>query len=376
MRPFYKYLFCFFAFFSIDINAQNDKKYSGLWSEKQSASTRKNLKDSVKTVYFKIKPKQGLTEKKIGRFIIHNDIRDYRYLEVDKQGRIISEYWDSGSAEEVYLSTIDHQRTYDYTYDEKDWSQKSRCKTALKPYYPVRTNNLLVKLNRVVAINADNVFGDADKVWKNNWEDVYLYIYDKQGRITEEREFNVIRGKAMLNKNRSEKDLFTRKIFAYNSKGQVVNQKIIPGSYGKDMSYTDLGTECGFCDDLQLKYAYDQQGRIIQVIMYSCGEIVAQEDYVYHPTKDYVEMVKCYVSGPGSIANANEKFEKTYNEQGDIIKKEFIPGLGGLGLYGETRYYNYEYDSHNNWIKCNMFLEGKQEGEPTLVAERKIEYYN
>lgn len=376
MRPFYKCILFSFAFFSIAVNAQNDKKYSGLWSEKQSGSTRKNLKDSVKTVYFKIKPKQGLTEKKRDRFIIYNDIRDYRYLEIDKQGRIKTEFWDSGSAEEVYLAAIDHQRTYDYTYDEKDWSQKSRCQTVLKPYYPVRSNNLLVKLNRVMAINADNVFGDADKVWKNNWEDVYLYIYDKQGRITEEREFNVIRGKAMLNKNRSEKDLFTRKIFTYNSKGQVVSQKIIPGSYGKDMSYTDLGTESGFCEDLQLKYAYDQLGRITQVIMYGCGEIVAQEDYVYHPTKDYVEKVKCYVTGPGSIANANEKFEKTYNEQGDIVKKQFIPGLGGLGLYGETRYYTYEYDSHNNWIKCNMFLEGNQKGEPTLVAERKIEYYN
>lgn len=180
----------------------------------------------------------------------------------------------------------------------------------------------------------------------------------------------------MLNKKRSEKDLFTRKIFTYNAKGQVVNQKIIPGSFGIDMSYTDLGTECGFCEDLQLKYAYDQFGRITQVAMYGCGEIVAQEDYVYHPTKDYVEKVKCYVTGPGSIENANEKFEKTYNEQGDIVKKEFIPGLGGLGLYGETRYYTYEYDSHNNWIKCNMFLEGNQDGEPTLVAERKIEYYN
>jgi hypothetical protein len=376
MKSFFKSFFIVAVFFSIAVNAQNDKKYSGLWSEKNSANTRKNLKDSVKTVYFKIKPRQGLTKKKIDRFIIENDIRDYIYLDIDKQGRIKTEYWDSGSNEDVYLSTIDHQRTYDYTYDEKDWSQKSRCKTALKPYYPVRNNNLLVKLNRVMAINADNVFGDADKVWKNNWDDVYLYIYDKQGRITEEREFNVIRSKGMLNKNRSEKDLFTRKIFAYNAKGQVVNQKIIPGLYGKDMSYTDLGTECGFCDDLQLKYAYDQLGRITQVIMYGCGEIVAQEDYVYHPTKDYVEKVKCYVTGPGSIANANEKFEKTYNEQGDIVKKEFIPGLGGLGLYGETRYYTYEYDSHNNWIKCNMFLEGNQEGEPTLVAERKIEYYN
>jgi len=383
MKLFYKCLFCFIVSFSIAVNAQNDKKYSGLWSEKNSASTRKNLKDSVKTIYFKIKPKQGLTKKQIGHFIIYNDIRDYIYLDIDKQSRIKSEYWDSGMQQTEYLTTYDSQKpwvTNDYVYDEKDWSQKSRCKTALKPYYPVRNNNLLVKLNRTTIPNDDNVFDEADgKIWKDYREDIYIYIYDKQGRITEEREFYVHRsGKATLNKNRNEKDLITRKIFTYNTKGQIVNQKIIPGLKGERIgSYTDLGTECGFCDDLQLKYAYDQQGRITQVIMYGCEEIVAQEDYVYHPTKDYVEKVKCYVTGPGSIANANKKFEKTYNEQGDIVKKEFIPSLGGrLGLYGETRYYTYEYDSHNNWIKCNMFLEGTQVGEPTLVAERKIEYYN
>lgn len=182
MRLFYKYLLCFIAFFSIAVNAQNDKKYSGLWSEKQSGSTRKNLKDSVKTVYFKIKPRQGLTKKKIDRFIIDNDIRDYRYLDIDKQGRIKTEYWDSGSNEDVYLSTINHRRifgTYDYAYDEKDWNQKSRCKTALKSYYPVRNNNLLVKLNRVKVPNEDDVYEDDGKVWKDYTE--YIYMINKLG---------------------------------------------------------------------------------------------------------------------------------------------------------------------------------------------------
>lgn len=117
-------------------------------------------------------------QKKIDRFIIDNDIRDYRYLDIDKQGRIKTEYWDSGSNEDVYLSTINHRRifgTYDYAYDEKDWNQKSRCKTALKSYYPVRNNNLLVKLNRVKVPNEDDVYEDDGKVWKDYTE--YIYIW-------------------------------------------------------------------------------------------------------------------------------------------------------------------------------------------------------
>jgi hypothetical protein len=40
------------------------------------------------------------------------------------------------------------------------------------------------------------------------------------------------------------------------------------------------------------------------------------------------------------------------------------------------RYYDYDYDKHNNWIRCRMFLEGNHEGEPSIILEREIEYYN
>jgi hypothetical protein len=204
-----------------------------------------------------------------------------------------------------------------------------------------------------------------------------VYIYDNLDRVMEEREYYVVRfGKETLNKKYNEDDLKTRKIFSYNEKGQVVNQKIIAGPYGKEMAYTDMGTECGFCEDLQLKYAYDQLGRLTQVIMYGCGKIVVQEDYSYHPTKDYVEKVKYYVTGPGDISNPTKRFVKTYNEQGEIIKKEYVLDYPEQRFQEKVRYYSYEYDSHNNWIKCNMYLEGIKEGEPSLVAERKIEYYN
>jgi hypothetical protein len=209
-------------------------------------------------------------------------------------------------------------------------------------------------------------------------KNIYIYIYDKQGKIIEEQQYNVFRfGKKTLHKKYKKEDLFTRKLFIYNDKGQVVNQKIIAGLNGKEIgSYTDMGTECGFCEDLQLQYQYDQLGRITQVTMYGCGKVVDKEEYGYHPTKDYVETVKYYVTGPGEISNPTQNFIKTFNEQGDMIKKEFIPNNPKQRIRVKEYFYSYEYDSHNNWIKCNMYLEGTKEGEPTLVAERKIEYYN
>lgn len=170
--------------------------------------------------------------------------------------------------------------------------------------------------------------------------------------------------------------MFGRKILIYNEKGQVVNLKIIAGPWGEKMAYTDMGTECSFCEDLQMQYAYDSLGRITKVTMYGCGEIVAEEEYNYHLTKDYVETVKYYVTGPGEMSNPTKKFVKTFNENGDLIKKEFIPNYPEQDIAVKEYYYSYEYDSHDNWIKCNIYMEGNKEGQPSAIAERKIEYYN
>ena len=375
MKTFFNYLLYIVMLLSITVNAQNNQKYSGVLSEIYSGYTGKNLKGPVKAVYFKqIEPKQSLSEEEQGRAYIYNDIQKSGYIDIDTLGRIKT--LSKSIAGDTYLSDIDHETTDDYTYDDKDWIEKSKYKTALKNYFPVSNNNLLLKLNRIEVPKKDDVFEEGGKIWQEYNEDIYIYIYDKLGRIAEEQGYTVFRfGKATLNKKHKEEDLFTRKLFTYNEKGQVVNQKIIPGLYGKDMPYTDMGSECGFCDDLQLKYAYDPLGRITQVIMYGCGRIVVQKDYSYHPTKDYVEKVKFYVTGPGEMSNPTKRFIKTYNEQGDIIKKEYVPDYPEQRFKEKTRYYTYEYDSHNNWIKCNMYLEGTKEGAPTLVGERKIEYY-
>jgi len=205
---------------------------------------------------------------------------------------------------------------------------------------------------------------------------IYIYIYDKLGRVAEEQVYHIHRfGETIKDKTAQKDDLKTRKIFSYDGKGQVVNLKIIAGPWGKKMAYTDMGTECDFCEDLQMQYAYDSLGRITQVTMYGCGEIIAEEEYIYHPIEDYVETVKYYVTGPGEMSNPTKNFVKTFNENGDIIKKEFIPNYPEQDIAVKEYYYSYEYDSHDNWIKCNIYMEGNKEGQPSAIAERKIEYF-
>ncbi|HSD06443.1 hypothetical protein [Flavobacterium sp.] len=320
-------------------------------------------------------PKQSLSDSQKGKVIMDNDIRRSDYYYDEFQRHKARSY---GVVPDREYKTYDPEKSDNYEYNDKDWLEKSKYKTTLKQYYPVYNQNLLVKLNQIEVPKKADAFGEDGKIWPNYNEHIYIYIYDNQGRIIEEKEYDVYRsGKETLHKKHKKEDLVTRKLFVYNDKGQVINQKIIAGLRGEKIgAYTDMGTECGFCEDLQLQYEYDQLGRISQVIMYGCGKIVDKEEYTYHPTKDYVETVKYYVTGPGEMSNPTQNFVETFNEQGDIIKKEFIPNNPKQKLEIKEYYYSYEYDSHNNWIKCNIYMEGTKEGEPSLVAERKIEYYN
>lgn len=383
MKSFLKSLLLSTLFFSIVTNAQSIKKYSMLYSEKREM----NLKDSVKSVtayYSKIK--ESLPRSVKGDItVFHGAWIVYRYLELDKNGHSVINipcnilyYIDSKPFDLKDINV--HYKDY----DTKDLEKKSNYKTVTKRYFPVEDYDLLVKpnLNSYYWDEEFDSTGINRIKQKNLSQDIYTYKLDEKGRIKEQLEYILFPSDSIPIKNYSKENLSSRMLFFYNEKDQVINQKPMPGYTNPDEvsvntpSFGALGTESGFCNDLQLKYKYDTQGRMIQALFYGHGQTIAKEDYIYHPTKDYTQKVKCYVTGPGGDINPTKNFIKTYNEQGDIIEKEFIPDYPEQNIYARIKYYSYEYDNHKNWIKCNMYLEGTKEGEPSLVAERKIEYYN
>ncbi|SHL94484.1 hypothetical protein [Flavobacterium chilense] len=359
------------------VNAQNSLNYNNLFYEKYNAISNQNLKDSVKSVHLKIsKPKEDIPEYKKTDAIFNNGIRGPVYFYFDKFQRLQKR---SGIVFPRLNYLEDDSKTEnEYEYNEADWVEKKELRSTLKKYYPVMDYNLLIKLNQISIPKADEISEEDGKIWPHYREDKFEYEIDDAGRIINAKEYFVYRtGKETMNKKVNDNDLVNQTTFIYNEKGQVTNQKITVGLYAQNkIAYHFLGTECSYCKDLQLQYEYDSKSRIIKIIMFGCGKVVAQQDYSYNSIKDYVETVKYYVTGNGGIANPTRNFVKTFNEQGDIIKREYIPDYPDQDIIQKISYYTYQYDSHNNWIKCNIFLEGTPDREPTLVAERKIEYYN
>lgn len=358
-----------------DIISSNSKNYN--WFN------LKNKVKSVKTRYVSIKESLNKTIKQSS--MISNDARNNNYLEFYENGLIKTYY---GNIPLFEFEKIDSLKLEIIQYDNKDILQKSKYKPLINKPNRFLPDQLFVAcdLYRYSYEFGPIIYGKEHLgISQSN----YIYIKDKNNRITESFEYwpyDENRDTLRIKEIR-DKDLVWRIKYLYNDKNQLISQKIIPGdnALGKNTGYGDidgmgvsyhaLGTESGFPSDLQLKYKYDNKGRVIQAVFWGNNRIISSEDYEYDSIKGYVQKVKCYVTGPGEIANPTNRFIKTFNENGDIIEKEFILNFPEQNISPMKKFYDYNYDSHNNWIKCNMYFEDTKEGEPTLVAERKIEYY-
>ena len=377
-----KKVFCFILFYTIFLlptaSAQTNAKHI-LFSEKIES----NLKDSVKsliTYYTKINENLPRT---VRNYVLSNNsaFLGYKYLQLDRNGhatmKVVSQP-DFG----IRPFNLKAINVYYIDYDITDIKQKMIHTTSKKRYPPLGDYYLLIQPNNNFYFYSKDFDKSSptpiDK--KTLTQSIFEYMYDNKGRVKEQLEYLIYPEDSIPIKKYKKENLNERILFNYNDKSEVVNQKIILAQSNEDLIsssvFNALSTESGFCNDLQLKYKYDNQGRMTQALFYGNGETISKEDYSYHPSKDYIEKVKYYVTGPGEMSNPTKNFIKTFNEQGDMISKEFIPDSPEQAIVIKQLFYSYEYDSHNNWIKCSMFLEGTPNGEPTLVAERKIEYYN
>ena len=251
---------------------------------------------------------------------------------------------------------------------------------SIQNYYTIIQHIMFIDIKQVMV---------QKKIYQNIY--IYIYIYDDKGRIKEQKyydpshlydftPYNVVK----------EEDLYYTITYDYNEKSQVIKQKISSGTkemgdYYKEIyvlfSHIIIPENNG--SKLEVHYQYDKQDRITQISLYDFNEeepLIAHSDYTYHPTKDFVEKSKNYFEyniGAAAWAYPTKRWVSHFNEQGDIIKREFTKDYPEQSTSDTTtRFYEYEYDQYNNWIKCYLYLEGqKVKGDPTLIAERKIEYY-
>ncbi len=248
-----------------------------------------------------------------------------------------------------------------YTYNEKDWEEKSKIKIKNRQVYPVNDYDILVKFNQ------DVQYADRSNILHYKYD----YTVDENGRIVKEINY----GRSTLP--------FTETEYIYDDRDNV-KQLNIRTKQKNPTAFHFLDTETGFCPDLHIAYEYDRKDRMTQVTYFGCNDTLAFEKYVYHPEKEFVtERTRFIKSSMRGIEHVTQTMVFYHNENGDIIEKKFVRnrpnqylGTSSIAL-PESIYYTYEYDQYNNWVRCYIYMEGKPEdSEPTAIAQRDLDYYD
>jgi hypothetical protein len=310
-----------------------------------------NLNDSVKSVvYDRTFYKEDLTAYEI------DDITDivifrksYESYEFNKYGLISRHFSDS------------------LVYDPKDLQNNFKYELNKKVYrVPDWTGMVILNMQNVnkTTFKRSSCFKNLDSDF------AYKYNFAKNGKITAEKEYFVQKD---ASNNIIETELYQTKKYIYDLKGNLVQQRLFyEGEYKNDNYYTEK-------DGAYEKwiYEYDGKNRLIKVTnMGAVNPQVEQEPnieqkYKYHPTENYVTEVEIFDEhGLGS----NYQYKKAkfyYNKNADIIACEYVNDIAQKRL---KVFYEYEYDSHNNWIKCKLRYNSMQD-EVIKSIKRKISYY-
>ncbi len=119
------------------------------------------------------------------------------------------------------------------------------------------------------------------------------------------------------------------------------------------------------------KWIYKYEKDEVIEISYNSNGIMTQKSESFYDKSD--KITKTYIYSAQAILDKNAEpllsaeIKYLYDDYGNIIEES--SSLNDALLYKNT--YKYEYDSKLNWIKQDVFEDGK----PTITKERKIIYY-
>lgn len=367
-----QFLVIFLIFFCLKGQCQDD--HNGIQTYRKYVNAGLNYNDSVKSSrFFYSYVKETLDKRQRSRVLIKNFLRPAFYTEFDQHGMLKKQILFSGKGD-FADAPVDSSKADVYEFDERDRILKLNFNLRNPQMYPVYINE---KININYILNG----GGEDKFIFNY---IYIYKYNDLGNVFEEFSYLISGDKS---EEITDKDLRTKIIYEYDIKNRLSKQKLFAGQYGRELgNFTKMSTTIGLCDDAHLSYKYDDKDRVIETSL-NCGTTVVQKDeYIYHPEKNYVVTIKRFIIDPSMAGYYKQNTVLHYNEHGDMIEinhinnpreswdkqPEYTTTWDGGPL---TMKYDYEYDRHNNWIKCRMYLEENKD-EPTIIAERVIEYYD
>lgn len=308
-----------------------------------------NLNDSVKSVvYDRTFYKEDLTAYEIDDIIDIVMLRQtYEVYDFNKYGLISRHFYDS-----LVYNPKDLQNNFKYELDKKvyrvpDWSGMV---------------NLNMQNVNKITFKRSNCFKYSDSDF------AYKYNFDKNDKIISEKEYFVDKDDS---NNIIETKLYQTKKYIYDLKGNLVQQRLFyEGEYKNDNYYVEK-------DGAHEKwiYEYDGKNRLIKVTNMGAVDPQVKEEphieqkYKYHPTENYVTEVEIF--DKHGFGNKYQKAKFYYNKNADIIACEYVNDYLNKQ---EKVFYEYEYDSHNNWIKCKLRYNSMQD-EVIKSIKRKISYY-
>jgi len=236
----------------------------------------------------------------------------------------------------------------------------------------------------------------------------YKYDIDTKGRIETRKHYskgfyNCINYKDSINEFqkepfkylKDEEDLDYKWDYYYDGEDRIVKLILTNVTVENERDGMNIRNK------LIYEFEYNAKNKVKELKISSTGTkspepiLNKKYKYEYHPTENYLiskEIVldsiyfyKYHDGGSTEYTDIHSKIH--YNEHGDIIKREFLSERSQIinarkDPYEEwwrnpfaPRFYEYEYDKHNNWIKCTAYLRGVKTPKPSLVIEREITYY-
>ena len=366
-----------FTFFSCNAQQKEEQQEVSLV---QTDWERYNLKGKVqelKTTYERFYA-DTLPTNVIGRYEFFRNDFDYMerlptgYYLFTNEGFFVKNnrrYQDSLFLFSV-LNAKNDTYTYMYVYDTTDLKEKQKIKGRYKYLYPiydpydVKINNKWIQKKQI-----------QDSILYFN--DIYEYTINNNGLVSEEKYY--------MGSREGYKDFHhRRKAYHHDDKNRVVAVDLFfreePGVPPLPFDFTHIDyfgmLYIPVQNKIRYEYDYDDNDRITEVRFRLDDAVIWSETYRYNrSSRKPSELDRFIVSARTSGVFISDNATEWYNEHADIVKVEYYDNRSKEVIH--TRFYDYEYDEHNNWIVCRMYLEGApaRTENPTRIAYRTITYY-
>jgi hypothetical protein len=201
-------------------------------------------------------------------------------------------------------------------------------------------------------------------------------IYDAKGNKISEVGYN------------RDGSIFEKRLYAYDSHGH----RVAEANYDEMGNFTKILPK-GSLLNLELRYKYDEQGRVLEMLTYNW--LYRSLEKIIYTYDSYGRKTEVIYSKEGVMKNsylydAEDQVTQIIAERDGSLVSKTIFKYDSRGNETETSRFRpdgfleqkiktfYEYDSKGNWIKRAwiwLIKDGKKISEPQSITIREITYY-